>query len=118
MKKGLTTHILDLTNGVPAQNVVVELWKIGEESAEKIFLSSAKTDEQGRIDNDLLEQIDTGEYELLFHVGNYFQTMGTPLAKPIFFNRIAIRVALSSDNRHYHIPLLISPWGYQTYRGS
>jgi 5-hydroxyisourate hydrolase len=117
MKKGLTTHVLDLTNGIPASNLKVELWSMSENVSNKRLLATAITDDQGRIDTGLLTEIEKGEYELVFHAGLYYQTIDTPLGDPIFFNNIPIRFHLSDNIAHYHIPLLISPWGYQTYRG-
>ncbi|MGJ7921590.1 hydroxyisourate hydrolase [Neobacillus sp. LXY-4] len=118
MKQGLTTHVLDLTNGSPAMNLKVELSRILGPDNEKHWLATAFTNEQGRIDDGLLSECLTGEFEMLFHIGTYFLKMGTPLAEPIFFNQVPVRFTLNKDVGHYHIPLLISPWGYQTYRGS
>ncbi len=118
MRYGLTTHVLDLTNGIPAADLKVELWQIPELNATKQLLGTALTNKQGRIETGFLNEIITGEYELAFFIGKYYQSRGTNLADPIFFNVVPIRFALSNETKHYHIPLLISPWGYQTYRGS
>jgi 5-hydroxyisourate hydrolase len=118
MKMGLTTHVLDLTNGTPAKKLKVELSRIVGANEEKKWLATAFTNDQGRIDSGLLEEIEAGVYEIQFSVGTYFLMMGTPLSEPIFFNKIPVRFSLSGEIQHYHIPLLISPWGYQTYRGS
>lgn len=117
MRKGLTTHVLDLTNGIPASSLKVELWRILEKEKSHQWLTSAITNDQGRIDTGLLNEVEKGEYEMIFHLGHYYQKMGTPLADPIFFNKVSVRFQLSGETVHYHIPLLISPWGYQTYRG-
>lgn len=118
MKTSITSHVLDLTNGIPAKNVKVELFKIHGLEAEKGVVSTAFTNEEGRIDFGRLPEIISGEYELVFHIGTYFLMMGTQVADPIFFNKIPVRFSLAKGLKHYHIPLLISPWGYQTYRGS
>lgn len=118
MKTGLTTHVLDLTNGIPAKNVKVELVKIHGPNEEKEIVTTAFTNEDGRIDSGMLPDIQAGEYELLFHIGTYFLMVGTTVSNPIFFNIIPVRFSLSTDKSHFHVPLLISPWGYQTYRGS
>ncbi|WP_147534826.1 hydroxyisourate hydrolase [Bacillus marasmi] len=118
MKIGLTTHVLDLTNGIPAKNIKVELAEIHVSPDERVIVSTAFTNEEGRIESGLLSEIKSGEYELVFHVGTYFLMMGTPVSEPIFFNKIPVRFSINSEVKHYHIPLLISPWGYQTYRGS
>lgn len=118
MKTGLTTHVLDLTNGVPARNVKVELVKIHGPNDEKEMVATAFTNDDGRIDSGLLSNLQEGEFELIFHIGTYFLMVGTLVEDPIFFNKVPVRFSLRSDRRHYHVPLLISPWGYQTYRGS
>ncbi|MFT8322255.1 MAG: hydroxyisourate hydrolase [Bacillus sp. (in: firmicutes)] len=121
MKTGITTHILDLANGKPASNIKVELWKWvqteGKES-KKDFIASGRTNDDGRVDSILLETIATGEYELLFFIEDYFKDNSKKGEESPFLQIIPIRFFAASEEKHYHIPLLISPWGYQTYRGS
>lgn len=117
MKKGLTTHVLDLTNGTPAESLKVELWRLDETSGEKYLYSIAFTNKEGRIDDGLINKIEEGEYELVFCVGHYFQKKGTKLSAPVFYNEVPVRFSIGNGSEHYHIPLLISPYGYQTYRG-
>jgi len=118
MSHGLTTHVLDLTKGIPAAHLKVELWQILGVKEGRKWLGRALTNKQGRIESGLLDEIVTGEYEMIFFIGKYYQTSGTSLSDPIFFNEVPVRIGLSGESQHYHIPLLISPWGYQTYRGS
>jgi 5-hydroxyisourate hydrolase len=118
MTKGLTTHVLDLTNGIPAANLMVELWKFYGTEEDKQLLTKASTNKHGRIDSPLLYMVVTGQYEIIFYVGDYYRKLGMTFDEPMFFNKIPVRFGLHSKQEHYHIPLLISPWGYQTYRGS
>lgn len=112
----LTTHILDTSNGRPADGVLIDLYRL-EDNAERI--SSALTNNDGRCTAPLLDDDDfiSGEYELVFHVGDYFRRQGAELPAPAFLDHVVIRFGISDDS-HYHVPLLISPFGYSTYRGS
>jgi len=113
MKKGLTTHVLDVTRGKPAEGIKVELWKMVTQS--KIYLASGFTNEDGRLETPLLETVEAGEYELLFHVEEYVNKVNTTNS---FFTIIPIRFRMEETEDHYHIPLLLSGFGFQTYRGS
>ena len=109
----LTTHVLDTSAGKPASGVRVVLRRDGEVLAEGV------TNADGRMDKPLLEgaAFRSGSYELTFHVGDYFRARGTALADPAFLDVIPLRFAIA-DDAHYHVPLLVSPYGYSTYRGS
>ena len=111
----LTTHVLDTANGCPAAGVRIELFRLGG-----TLLVSTVTNDDGRCDKPLLEGValESGEYELLFHIGDYFRAKGVALPPPAFLDVVAIRVGLANDQPHYHVPLLVSPWSYSTYRGS
>lgn len=111
----LTTHVLDTASGRPAVGVRVVLRRAGEAAA----LAEATTNTDGRLDKPLLEgaAFRTGRYELTFHVGDYFRANGTKLADPAFLDLVPLRFAIAED-AHYHVPLLVSPYGYSTYRGS
>ncbi|UQZ47265.1 hydroxyisourate hydrolase [Bacillus sp. PK3-037] len=112
----LTTHILDLTCGKPAANVKIELKRLGEEV---ILVKEAFTNDDGRVDAPLLagEELKSGEYVMEFHAGDYFAGKKTNTAEP-FLTIVTVRFHLSDPEADYHIPLLLSPFGYQVYRGS
>ena len=113
---GLTTHVLDTANGRPAAGVAVRLYALAHE---RVLLSSATTNDDGRTDAPLLESnaLQTGRYELEFDIGEYFAEHTTELASPPFLDTVVIRCSLRAGE-HYHVPLLASPWSYSTYRGS
>ena len=116
---GLTTHVLDTANGVPAQGLTIELYRIEGEERRKI--KSARTNADGRIDGGPLladEAFVVGTYELVFHAGVYLRSRGVALAEPAFLDVIPIRFGIADETAHYHVPLLLSPYGYSTYRGS
>jgi 5-hydroxyisourate hydrolase len=111
----LTTHVLDTASGKPAAGVRVVLRREGEAA----MLAEGVTNADGRMDKPLLEgaAFKAGRYELTFHVGDYFRANRTKLADPAFLDVIPLRFAIA-DDAHYHVPLLVSPYGYSTYRGS
>lgn len=113
----LTTHVLDTARGCPAQGMTIELYKIN--GTDRTFLKSVETNDDGRTDAQILpaEEFETGVYELVFHAGAYLDRTGTPPEDPRFLDVIPIRFGMS-DASHYHVPLLISPFSYSTYRGS
>lgn len=110
----LTTHVLDTTSGVPARNLVVDLYRLDGEQA--VLLKSVQTNADGRCDEPLLQgdAFVRGEYQLVFHLGDYF---ATDMTQP-FLNKVPVRFGIEDPNQHYHVPLLASPYGYSTYRGS
>lgn len=114
----LTTHVLNTAHGVPAKNIKIELFKIYGQQREKII--SIYTNDDGRCENPLLEdgQFTQGEYELTFAAGDYFRIQGWELDEPAFLDQIVIRFNIANTEQHYHVPLLVSPFGYSTYRGS
>ncbi|WP_066047738.1 hydroxyisourate hydrolase [Robertmurraya korlensis] len=117
---GLTTHILDLTLGLPASNVTIELYFQEESSTEWTPLKTAVTNEDGRLDSPFLseKELKAGSYELVFHIGSYFRSKNINLPNPPFLDKIPVRCNIVDIPGHYHVPLLVSPWGYQVYRGS
>ena len=114
----LTTHVLDTAAGRPAAGMRVDLCEIT--AAGRLPVCSVVTNAQGRSDAPLLDgaRMRRGEFELLFHVGEYFQAQGTPLADPPFLDTVPVRFGIADVAAHYHVPLLCSPWSYATYRGS
>lgn len=114
----LTTHVLDTSRGCPANGISLELWAINE-SGQKTLLKSTVTNGDGRTDNPLLtEDLTVGMYELVFIVGDYFASYLKELPNPPFLNRVPIQFGIADTTTHYHVPLLVSPWSYSTYRGS
>ena len=114
----LTTHILDLSAGKPGAGIRVELTRL--DGAARVALASAVTNFDGRCDKPILEgeAFRPGSYELAFAVGDYFAARGVAQPEPKFLDIVVIRFGISSADQHYHVPLLVSPFGYSTYRGS
>ena len=112
----LTTHILDTAHGGPAAGVDIRLFAM---AGERTLVASATSNQDGRAAHPLLdgEAFVTGTYELEFDVGAYFRGRGVALPDPAFLDTVVIRFAVSADE-DYHVPLLVSPWSYSTYRGS
>ena len=112
----LTTHVLDTAGGRPGRGIPVRLYRLdgGREQVADVL-----TNDDGRTDEPLLsgDAWRAGRYELEFSVADYFRDRGADLATPPFLDDIVIRFSLAED-RHYHVPLLVSPWSYSTYRGS
>ncbi len=113
----LTTHVLDTSLGRPAAGVRVELERI---DGERIKVADTLTNADGRVDRPLLEgeALVAGIYELRFHAGEYFRGRGLLLPNPAFLDLVVIRFGITAPDEHYHVPLLISPYAYSTYRGS
>lgn len=114
----LTTHVLDTSLGKPAAGLGLRLYAI--EGSERREIVSATTNADGRCDQPLLqgEAFRPGQYEIVFEAGAYIRaTQGAGLAEPLFLDEIPIRFGISAAS-HYHVPLLLSPFGYSTYRGS
>ena len=114
----LTTHVLDTSRGVPATDLAIELFRLTDGSMQKV--ASATTNQDGRTDKPILsaEHFATGTYELVFHAGAYLRRIESNLAEPLFLDTVPIRFGMSDATAHYHVPLLLSPYGYSTYRGS
>ena len=112
----LTTHCLNTYSGKPAKGMKVELYFV---SGKREKINSTILNDNGRSDKPLIEgsNFKEGEYELVFFVGNYFKKI-TDLPKTPFLNEVIIRFGVSKPDEHYHVPLLVSPWSYSTYRGS
>lgn len=113
----LTTHVLDTARGIPASGMTIELYRL---DGGRDLIRTMQTNSDGRTDSQILpkNEFKTGVYELVFHAGAYLDVTGTPPESPRFLNEIPIRFGISDPDSHYHVPLLISPFGYSTYRGS
>ncbi len=114
----LTTHVLDTASGRPGQDIAVTLYRI--DGAGRQLLVSTRTNHDGRCDAALLEgdAMAAGVYELDFGAGDYFRAQGIALPDPAFLDVVTLRFGIADVAAHYHVPLLVSPWSYSTYRGS
>ena len=115
----LTTHVLDTARGLPAEGLAITLYRLeGGGAREKLV--EMRTNDDGRTDSPILPQADfaTGEYELVFAAGDYLRATGQAGADPMFLDVVPIRFGISDPESHYHVPLLLSPFGFSTYRGS
>lgn len=115
----LTTHVLDTSSGLPAAGLDIVLWAIEPDGARRV-VSTHRTNGDGRVDRPILEgeAFLPGVYELVFAVGDYFRRRGIVLADPAFLDEVPIRFGLGVGTGHLHVPLLVAPYGYSTYRGS
>ena len=114
----LTTHVLDTAHGTPGSGIEVRLYRSGPRGFE--IVKSALTNADGRCDAALLEgaAMLAGRYRLVFGAGAYFRRIGTRLADPPFVDEVTLDFGIADTDAHYHVPLLVSPWSYSTYRGS
>ncbi len=114
----LTTHILDTMSGLPAAGVAITLFKLQGDN--KVKVAASMTNNDGRCDNPILPEsmFEIGKYEIEFSIGEYFQNKGIQQDSPHFLDEIIIRFGINNPNDHYHVPLLVSPYGYSTYKGS
>jgi 5-hydroxyisourate hydrolase len=114
----LTTHVLDVALGRPASGLKLELWFVNGSGPS--LIKSAVTNSDGRVDGPLLdgEDLKIGTYELRFHAGAYLKNTAAQLPDPPFLDIVPIRFGIANKAEHYHVPLLLSPFGYSTYRGS
>jgi 5-hydroxyisourate hydrolase len=114
----LTTHVLDTAHGRPGNGIKVELFALSGDN--RRALKTVTTNHDGRCDSPLLEaeSLVAGEYELVFHAGDYFASLGVKVPEPRFVDRVVLRFGIADPASHYHVPLLVSPWSYSTYRGS
>ena len=113
----LTTHVLDTYNGTPGKRIKGAIFLIENENKKKI--KEFKLNNDGRSETPILqkEEFIVGKYELIFYCGEYFKNF-TNIKEPLFIDDVIIRFGINDSNQHYHVPLLVSPWSYSTYRGS
>jgi 5-hydroxyisourate hydrolase len=117
LSPALTTHVLDTSRGRPGAGMRIEFSAV-EHDGQTRMIRTVVTDDHGRarlLDED---EMRIGQYELVFHAADYFRAAGTSLPDPPFYDRIPVRFAIADPSSHYHVPLLVSPFGYVTYRGS
>jgi len=115
---GLTTHMLDVVNGKPADGVQIDFSVLDGEAYR--FIRTVHTNADGRNAEPLLtaETMRVGKYQLVFHIADYFTGLGTVLPNPPFLDTAVVQFGIADAGSHYHVPLLASPWTYTTYRGS
>lgn len=114
----LTTHVLDTAKGCPAAGLRIALFRLDGDT--RVHVTEMTTNNDGRTDSPILPQtaFATGTYELVFQAGDYLRASGQAGATPLFLDEVPIRFGMSDAEAHYHVPLLLSPYGFSTYRGS
>lgn len=117
-KAKLSTHVLDTYHGRPAAGLRIDFFRI--EGEKRTLLKTLKTNNDGRTDELPLksEEMEVGEYEFVFHMGDHFRANGVKLPEPAFLDRVPVRFAIFDAKAAYHVPLVCTPWTYSTYRGS
>lgn len=116
----LTTHALDIAQGRPAAGLGIEVWRLDAAGGGRTLLKTLRTNADGRPDGPLLAdgELEAGVYELVFAVGAYFAAQSAETTEPPFLDEVPVRCGIGDPTAHYHVPLLVSPWAYSTYRGS
>ena len=114
----LSTHVLDTTQGKPGAGVKIDLYAVG--AAGRVLVKTATTNTDGRCSEPLLEDdaMQPGRYELVFAAGDYFAAQGVALPEPRFIDQVTIAFGIANTAENYHVPLVVTPWSYLTYRGS
>ncbi len=114
----LSTHVLDTARGMPAAGITIDLYRLDGHARRHVARAFANA--EGRTDQPLLsgDRLETGVYELMFFAGDYFRGLNLDLPAPPFLDEIVVRIGVSDPQGNYHVPLLLSPYGYSTYRGS
>jgi 5-hydroxyisourate hydrolase len=114
----LSTHVLDTAHGRPGAGVRVELYAV--DGGQRTLLKQDATNADGRCTTPLLEgdTLRAGQYELVFAAGDYFAAQGVTLPSPRFIDRVTIAFGVADPSQNYHVPLVVTPWSYSTYRGS
>lgn len=117
---GLSTHVLDTANGCPAAGMKGELWATRPDGSASLVKRFSLNSDGRNPDGPLLGdgELQVGTYRLTFSVKDYFATRGTAQAEPPFLDRVSLDFGVADAGAHYHVPLLVSPWSYSTYRGS
>jgi 5-hydroxyisourate hydrolase len=113
----LTTHVLDIAAGIPAKGMRIELHEV---TTDRVLIKSVHTNDDGRTSEPLLaaDTMRVGKFTLTFHVADHFRSVGIKLADPPFLDQVVVAFGIAHTDQSYHVPLLVSPWSYSTYRGS
>lgn len=114
----LTTHVLDTAHGMPAKGMTIRLYRVLDLQLQ--LIKQVTTNDDGRCDGPVLSEseFEVGQYQLEFEVGDYFRNLGVELAEPAFLDMVPLRFGIAAGDDHYHVPLLVSPYSFSTYRGS
>lgn len=114
----LTTHVLDTSTGSPASGIAIKLYRLAGEA--RSLLAETVTNADGRCDRPVIEgaAFSAGVYEMVFHAGSYFDGRGLKSPQPRFLDQVVLRFGVAAPEQHYHVPLLLTPYSYATYRGS
>ena len=114
----LSTHVLDTMHGRPASGVRIALYRIQDDRRQPV--KTVHTNDDGRCDAPLLgsDEIQAGTYELVFFAGDYFAAQGVKVPEPRFVDQVIVRFGIANPDENYHVPLVVTPWTYSTYRGS
>ncbi len=118
---GLSTHVLDTMHGCPAAGMVVKLYMTSQDGSQSTLIKTMTLNADGRNPDGLLfdhDSLKVGTYRLVFDVAAYFKSLGVSLPEPNFLNLVSLDFGIAHADEHYHVPLLVSPWSYSTYRGS
>lgn len=118
---GLSTHVLDTMHGSPAAGMAIKLYVTTSDGAQATLVKAMHLNADGRHSDGLLiahDDLKVGTYRLVFDVAGYFRSRGVMLPEPNFLNLVSIDFGIAHADQHYHVPLLVSPWSYSTYRGS
>jgi 5-hydroxyisourate hydrolase len=118
---GLSTHVLDTMHGCPAAGMAVKLFTTSQDGSQSNLIKTMTLNADGRNPDGLLfdhDSLKVGTYRLVFDVAAYFKSLGVSLPEPNFLNLVNLDFGIAHANEHYHVPLLVSPWSYSTYRGS
>jgi len=114
----LTTHVLDTVSGEPGAGITVDLYRVAGD--DRTHVANIRTNDDGRSEGPIVEgdAFSAGTYELVFQAGDYFRAAGVAMPDPPFVDQVVVRFGVAQADRHYHVPILVSPWTYTTYRGS
>ena len=114
MAGGISIHVIDVSRGVPAAGLLVEVWTVG---GERRRIARGALSERGTLDDAALATAGPGRYEALFHVGEFYRALAVALPDPPFLDVVPFRFAAADPAQHYHLPLKLTPWGYSLFRG-